>query len=42
MAITYRRNRKLIHEIVERKYLAGQFKSGGSVIVRLEDVRAAP
>ena len=38
MAITYRRNRGLIHEIAERKYRAGQFEPGGSVVIRLVDI----
>jgi hypothetical protein len=40
MVITYHRNRELIQDILERKYQARQFESGGSVIVRLEDVAA--
>jgi hypothetical protein len=38
MAVTYQRNRGLIHEIAERKYQAGQFESGGSVVIRLVDI----
>jgi hypothetical protein len=38
MAITYRRNRSLIHEIAERKYRAGQFESCGSIVIRLVDI----
>ena len=38
MAITYRRNRGLIHEIAERKYQAGQFEPGGGVVIRLVDI----
>ena len=38
MAITYRRNRSLIHEIAERKYRAGQFESSGGVVIRLVDI----
>jgi len=38
MLATYLRNRPRVHEIIERKYGAGQFENGGSVVVRLEDL----
>ena len=40
MLATYLRNRQLVDEIIERKYRAGQFESGDSVVVRLEDLDA--
>jgi len=38
MLATYLRHRQRIHEIIERKYRAGQFEFGGSVFVWLEDL----
>ena len=38
MLATYLRNRPRVHEIIERKYRAGQFEIGDSVVVRLEDL----
>jgi hypothetical protein len=38
MVATYLRNRQRVHEIIERKYRAGQFEIGDSVVVRLEDL----
>jgi hypothetical protein len=40
MLATYLRNRQRIHEIIERKYRAGLFEVGDSVVVRLEDLDA--
>ena len=36
----YRRNRQLIQDIVERKYRAHRFETGGIVVVRLQDLPA--
>jgi hypothetical protein len=38
MLTTYLRNRPRVDEIIERKYRAGQFEIGDSVVVRLEDL----
>jgi hypothetical protein len=38
MVATYLRNQKRVHEIIERKFRAGQFEIGDSVVVRLEDL----
>jgi hypothetical protein len=40
MLATYLRNRRRIHEIIERKYQAGLFEVGDNVVVRLEDLDA--
>jgi hypothetical protein len=36
----YRRNRQLIQDIVQRKYRAHRFETGGIVVVRLQDLPA--
>ena len=36
----YLRNRQLIQHIVERKYRAHRFETGGIVVVRLQDLPA--
>jgi len=36
----YLRNRELIQDIVERKYRAHRFETGGIVVVRLQDLPA--
>ena len=36
----YRRNRRLIQDIVQRKYRAHRFETGGIVVVRLQDLPA--
>jgi hypothetical protein len=36
----YLRNGELIQDIVERKYRAHRFETGGIVVVRLQDLRA--
>ncbi len=38
MLTAYLRNRPRVHEIIERKYRAGQIEIGDSVVVRLEDL----
>jgi len=38
MVATYLRNQQRVHEIIARKYRAGQFEIGDSVVVRLEDL----
>jgi Protein of unknown function (DUF1488). len=38
MVATYLRNQQRVHEIIERKYRAGQFEIGDSLVVRLEDL----
>jgi hypothetical protein len=40
MTATYLRNRELIQDIVERKYRAHRFETGGIVVVRLQDLPA--
>ena len=40
MIITYRRNKKYIQAIAQRKYHHRWFEPGGDLIVRLEDVDA--
>ena len=40
MAITYRRNRSLVHEIARRKYVARRFEGGETIVVRLDDINA--
>ena len=37
---SYFRHRELIKDIVERKYRARRFETGGSVVVRLQDLAA--
>jgi hypothetical protein len=34
----YRRNRQIIQDIVERKYRAHRFETGGIVVIRLQDL----
>ena len=36
----YFRNRELIQDIVERKYSAHRFESGGIIVVRIQDLPA--
>ena len=38
IASAYLRNRELIQDIVERKYRAHRFETGGIVVVRLQDL----
>jgi hypothetical protein len=40
MVSAYLRNRELIQNIVERKYRAHRFETGGIVVVRLQDLPA--
>src|SRR5262245_6832283 len=40
MAVTYRRNQALVHEIAKRKYQARRFEVGNTIVVRLDDVTA--
>jgi hypothetical protein len=40
MVSAYLRNRELIRDIVERKYRAHRFETGGIVVVRLQDLPA--
>jgi hypothetical protein len=37
---SYLRHRELIRDIAERKYRAHRFETGGSVVVRLQDLAA--
>jgi hypothetical protein len=39
IVMAYRRNRELIRDIVERKYRARRFETGG-IVVRLQDLPA--
>ena len=38
MVSAYLRNRELIRDIVERKYRAHRFETGGIVVIRLQDL----